>query len=72
MVTLYAIKHKTYGRFVTGTDFSQAYPRQRMGTYEPPLLLTQYELKDELKRRHVDPRRYEVCKVEIKEVTENA
>ena len=70
MVTLYAIKHKIYGRFITGTDFNQTPPRQLMNVYERPLLLTQYELKDELKRRHVNLRRYEVCKVEVKEVAE--
>lgn len=70
MVTLYAIKHRKYGRFVTGTDFNQTPPRQLMGAYEPPLLLTQYELKDELKRRHVNPSRYKVCEVEVKEVAE--
>ena len=72
MVTLYAIKHKKYGRFITGTDFNQTPPRQLMNVYERPLLLTQYELKDELKRRHVNLNRYKVCEVEVKEVIENA
>ena len=71
MMTLYAIKHKKYGRFITGTDFNYSPPRQLMGAYQPPLLLTQYELKDELKRRHVNKNRYQVCEVEVKEVTKD-
>jgi hypothetical protein len=72
MTTLYAIKNKVNGRFITGTDFNYTPPRQLMGVYERPLLLTQYELKDELKRRHINLRRYKVCTVEVKEVNENA
>lgn len=72
MVTLYAIKHKKYGRFITGTDFNYTPPRQLMGVYEPPMLFTVYEIQSEIKRRHINLRRYEVCEVEVKEVTENA
>lgn len=72
MTTLYAIKHKENGRFITGTDFNCTPPRQVMSTMERPLLLTGYELLSEIQRRHINLRRYKVCMVEVKEVDENA
>lgn len=69
MITLYAIKNKANGRFITGTDFNYTPPRQIMSVYERPLLLTGYELLSEIKRRHINLSRYKVCTVEIKEVT---
>ena len=72
MITLYAIKHKEYGRFITGTDFNYTAPRQIMSVYDTPLLFTEYNLKSEIKRRHINLNRYKVCIVEVKEVTGNA
>lgn len=72
MITLYAIKHKENGRFVTGTDFRYHPPRQILSDYNSPLLLTGYDLLAEIRRRHINLRRYKVCTVKVTEVTENA
>lgn len=69
MITLYAIKHKENGRFVTGTDFNYSPPRQILSDYDSPLLLTGDNVLNELKRRHVNLRTYKVCVVTVKEVT---
>ena len=68
MITLYAIKHKENGRFVTGTDFRYNPPRQILSDYNSPLLFTGYDLLREIGRRHINLSRYKVCTVEVKEV----
>ena len=65
---LYAIKHKTKNKFVTGTDFNYSPPRQILSDYNSPLLFTGYDLLSEIGRRHINLRRYKVCTVEVKEV----
>ena len=71
MITLYAIKNKEYDRFVTGTDFNYTPPRQIMSVYDTPLLFTGYNVLTEIKRRHINLKRYKVCTVEVKEVSED-
>ena len=66
--TLYAIKHKESGRFVTGTNFRYSPPRQILSEYNAPLLITGYDLMIELQRRRVSMRYYEVVKVTVAEV----
>ena len=70
MTTLYAIKHKETGRFITGTDFRYSPPRQIISDYHTPMLFTGWNLLTEIKVRHINLKRYKVCTVNIKEVNE--
>ena len=66
--TLYAIKHKTTGKFITVTNFRYYPPRQILSVYDSPLLFTGYNLLTELKRRHINTKNYEVVQVAVEEV----
>lgn len=66
--TLYAIRHKPTGRFVSGTDFNFYPPQQILSDYRPPLLLTGYDLLSELERRKVNMKSFSVVQVTLKEV----
>lgn len=68
MPTLYAVKHKKTGRFITGTDFRYCPPRQILSDYNSPLILTGYNLMSELKHRKVSMRYYTVVTVTVEEV----
>ena len=65
----YAIREKATLRFVAVTDFSHGDGSCRQifaSPYHPPLLLCAERLGPELKRRHIDLKRYEVIAVEIR------
>ena len=65
----YAIQHKETGCFLAGTDFSRtpARPRQIFSSpWRPPLLFHGDRLARELKRRHIDLKRYAVVVVEVR------
>lgn len=66
--TLYAIKHKGSGRFVTGTNFRYSPPRQILSDFNAPLVISGYDLMSELTHRQVSMRYYEVVKVTVEEV----
>lgn len=65
----YAIQHKETGCFIAGTDFSRTPSRPRQifsSPWRPPLLFHGDNLAKELRRRHIDTRRYRVVIVEIR------
>ena len=71
---LYAVKNRTTGKYVTGTDFRSGKPRQIMDANRAPLLLDDYggTLPEgatlEMKRRGINPRRYKVVPVVVQEI----
>ena len=65
----YAIQHKRTGRYVAGTDFSQAdgKPRQILSdSLKPPKLFNGEELQIEIDRRRINLKEYGIVVVEVR------
>lgn len=65
-VRLYAIKDKKSGLWITGTNFTKYPPQQIIELKSSaPLLISEFMLEVELKRRGIDRMNFEIVEVEI-------
>jgi len=68
---LYAIREKKSGIYICGTDFNDCPPTQRLcdeDGYTTPLLISEFSLDVELKRRQIDKTLYDVCEVKVVDI----
>lgn len=62
----FAIRNKKTKKFISGTDFRYSPPRSLMANeYSPPMIFTTLNLREELKRRKINLKRYEVVLITI-------
>lgn len=67
----YAIQNKQTKQFVAGSDFRYHPPHCRMADeWRTPLLLREFDLDYELRRRHINLKRYQVVRVRLMTIDE--
>ena len=65
MDTFYAIQRKGTDEFITGTDFRYHPCRQHVSSILPPLLFSGYNLEEEIRKRHINFKTYQVVQVNV-------
>jgi len=63
--TIYAIRSKRNGKYVTGTDFRVFPTRQILYEGRPPLIFNGIMISCEVKRRRINLKYYEIVPVDI-------
>ena len=62
----FAIRNKKTKKFISGTDFRYSPPHCIMtDEYSPPMIFTTLNLREELNRRKINLKRYEVVVITI-------